>query len=117
MIRRARPDSGWPLVYRAPAIRCLDPNAPFRVRKRWSQPHLFGEASDPVKPEEDRLGLVAAGCLLFTRRVFRFFRRFAEPRMIPAFIPRIAQALGADEDPVWEEFVRYTRRLDEPWQA
>jgi hypothetical protein len=81
------------------------------------RPSIIGEASGPVKPEEDAGGLVRAAEGLFASRVYRCFLRFPEARLIAPHIPRIARSLRADEDCVWELFVLYVRGADEPWRA
>jgi hypothetical protein len=81
------------------------------------RPSVIGEASDPVKPEEDEGGLVRAAEGLFASRVYRCFLRFPEARLIAPNIPRIARSLRADEDCVWDLFVHYIRGADERWRA
>lgn len=79
------------------------------------RPSLIGEASDPVSLADPPFVRAAAGH--FASRTYRFFLRIRDVRSIPAYIPRIARALRADEDCVWDLFVQYFRGVDEPWRA
>jgi hypothetical protein len=84
------------------------------TRRRLS---VIGEAMDPVPPEDDEGGLVRVADGLFASRAYGFFLKIRDVRAIPAYIPRIARALRADEDRVWDMFVQYVRGVDEPWRA
>lgn len=78
---------------------------------------IIGEASEPLRAEDDPGGLVRIAEGLFASRAYRCFLVFPDARMIAPHISRIARSLRADEDCVWDMFVHYIRGANEPWRA
>ena len=76
---------------------------------------IIGEASEPLRLDDDPRIRAVEG--RFAARVYRFFLRFPEARLIAPQIPRIARSLRADEDCVWDLFAKYVRGVDDPWRS
>ncbi len=79
------------------------------------RPSLLGEALPPLTFKDDPRIRAVEG--RFASRVYRFFLRIPEARLIAPHIPRIARSLRADEDCIADLFAKYVRGADEPWRA